>query len=166
MLKKILVAFAAAALTFMAVTPASAIGLGASRDIGNMRAFQPRAGKPAPLAFQLFCLRYRSECKASRTSEIPYTTKLQATLASVNRSVNRSIIPLNERRDVWSLNPRFGDCDDYVMTKRSRLIRAGVPAGALRVAVVKTRSGEGHAVLIVKTSAGEYVLDNIRKQLT
>lgn len=79
--------------------------------------------------------------------------------------MNRSIKPLNERRDVWSLNPTYGDCDDYVMTKRSKLIRAGVPSGALRVAVVRTQQGVGHAVLLVKTSSGDYVLDNLRSTI-
>jgi predicted transglutaminase-like cysteine proteinase len=47
-----------------------------------------------------------------------------------------------------------------VITKRSRLIGMGLPAGALRIAYAKTSSGEGHAVLIVKTNKGDYVLDN------
>jgi predicted transglutaminase-like cysteine proteinase len=87
---------------------------------------------------------------------------LQLTLQSVNSSVNRSIRPRRDRLDTWSATARRGDCDDYVMTKRRSLMRAGVPASALRIAIVRTRRGEGHAILIVKTSAGELVLDNLR----
>lgn len=72
---------------------------------------------------------------------------------------------MRERVDIWSLNPRAGDCDDYVMTKRHRLIKAGLPASALRVAIVRTRTGEGHAVLLVATADGELVLDNLRRNI-
>jgi predicted transglutaminase-like cysteine proteinase len=37
----------------------------------------------------------------------------------------------------------------------------GVPAKALRLAVVKTPSGIGHLVLVVATSKGDVVLDNL-----
>ena len=46
------------------------------------------------------------------------------------------------------------------MSKRKALIAAGFPASALRLAVVKTRQGEGHAVLVVKTDKGDRILDN------
>ena len=36
---------------------------------------------------------------------------------------------------------------------------------ALRMAVVRTSKGEGHAVLVVKTSKGDLVLDNIKKTI-
>jgi len=76
--------------------------------------------------------------------------------------VNNAIRPKNDRggKDVWTLDASSGDCEDYVVTKRSRLIKMGLPPAALRIAYAKTRSGEGHAILIVKTSQGDFVLDN------
>lgn len=168
MIRKLFIVLAAiATLGASTITSAHAIGLGsAARGAGTTKHLSlPRAGQVAPLAYQIFCLRNRSECTPGTVSSVSYTSNIRAKLASVNRSVNRSIRPLNERRDVWSLNPTFGDCDDYVMTKRSKLIRAGVPSGALRVAVVRTPEGIGHAVLLVKTSTGEYVLDNLRSTI-
>ncbi|MNL79260.1 hypothetical protein D3C87_2058250 [compost metagenome] len=53
-----------------------------------------------------------------------------------------------------------GDCEDFALTKRDKLIALGWPARALRVAVAKTSWGEGHAVLVVKTDRGDLVLDN------
>lgn len=86
---------------------------------------------------------------------------MRSQLESVNRSVNRSIRPKNDRgKDVWAINVSAGDCEDYALTKRARLIRMGFPAGALRMAVARTSSGEGHAVLVVRSSDGDLVLDN------
>ena len=41
----------------------------------------------------------------------------------------------------------------------------GVPQGALLVAYTRTRSGEGHAVLIVRTTEGDLVLDNLTGEI-
>ena len=69
--------------------------------------------------------------------------------------------PLPDRKsDVWSVNVTAGDCEDCVLAKRKALIRAGIPSVALRIAAVKTRAGEGHAILVVNTSRGRIVLDN------
>ncbi len=51
--------------------------------------------------------------------------------------------------------------EDYVLAKRRALIQAGISPSALRIAYVKTRGGEGHAILVVKTDRGEFVLDNL-----
>jgi len=67
--------------------------------------------------------------------------------------------------DTWSVDPAYGDCEDYAMTKRSHLIHMGVPASALRIAYVKTSWGEGHAVLVVRTDSGELVLDNLTRAI-
>ncbi|TPP03698.1 transglutaminase-like cysteine peptidase [Rhizobium glycinendophyticum] len=156
----------------VALTTILVVGAG---SVTQSYAFQPggfarqlewgrtRTASPAPLQMQLFCLQNPQDCKASKSKLVSYTPRVQKLLHMVNASVNASIIPRNEKIDVWSINPRYGDCDDYVMTKRHRLIKAGIPASALRVAMVRTRWGEGHAVLLVKTDAGEYVLDNLKK---
>lgn len=92
-----------------------------------------------------------------------------ALLNRVNRSVNRRIRNLSDQRnygqlDYWQTpsgsSPR-GDCEDYVLTKREELIAAGVPAAALSIAIVETRWGESHAVLLVAGDTGEVVLDNL-----
>ena len=90
-------------------------------------------------------------------------------LTQVNRSLNRRIgrnsdAALYGREDVWTIptgDRAQGDCEDYVLAKRQALIEAGVSADALSIAVVRTRRGEGHAVLLARTAEGEYVLDNL-----
>lgn len=42
-----------------------------------------------------------------------------------------------------------------------RLLPKVSPPSALRVAYVKTAAGEGHALLVVRTNDGDYVLDNL-----
>jgi predicted transglutaminase-like cysteine proteinase len=48
-----------------------------------------------------------------------------------------------------------------VLEKVRALVEAGLPRAALNIALVTTRWGESHAVLLVATSEGEYVLDNL-----
>lgn len=83
-------------------------------------------------------------------------------LKNINSSVNRSIKykPDDDDNDVWNINVTEGDCDDYALTKRHKLLAAGWPSGALRIAVARIPSGIGHAVLVVTTDKGDYVLDN------
>lgn len=114
-----------------------------------------------PLSMQFFCAKNRSECAGGGSSQVTMTPNLMAVLKQVNGHVNRSIRPERDTADVWELNPTSGDCEDYVLSKRSALIRQGVSAGALRIAYTHTRRGEPHAVLVVKTSQGDYVLDNL-----
>ncbi|WGM31818.1 transglutaminase-like cysteine peptidase [Brevundimonas sp. NIBR11] len=91
------------------------------------------------------------------------------TLEAVTRRINRAIRRSSDtdaygREDVWVLpeGPRpSGDCEDYVLAKRRVLIEEGVDPAALSIAIVRTRQGEVHAVLLVATSEGEQVLDNL-----
>lgn len=91
-------------------------------------------------------------------------------VAAINLRVNREIMPVSDedqfgRRDFWAA-PFFrraqpeGDCEDYVLAKRRELIAAGVPEGALSIAIGRTNRREVHAVLLIATPGGEYVLDN------
>ena len=61
----------------------------------------------------------------------------------------------------WLIGPARGDCNDYAVTKRHALLQKGVPSRSLRLSVVKTASGIGHLVLVVATTRGPLVLDNL-----
>ncbi|MBB3593330.1 putative transglutaminase-like cysteine proteinase [Rhizobium sp. BK529] len=118
----------------------------------------------APFAHVMFCARHPDECsvrgKASQILLSPFADKQ---LHAVNASVNGSIRPVDEQSDqgdVWQENVESGDCEDYALTKRDHLIALGWPSKALRIAVTKTSSGKGHAVLVVRTDRGDLVLDN------
>lgn len=128
----------------------------------SMTTLPAAAGSKAPLGYQLMCLKTPSECKGGGPASVKATGDIMSQLTKVNSKVNRSIRPRNDSgADVWSASATSGDCEDYVLAKRRALIKAGLPASSLRIAYVKTRRGEGHAILVVKTSKGDYVLDNI-----
>jgi predicted transglutaminase-like cysteine proteinase len=124
------------------------------------------AGTHAPLGFQLMCLQKPQECKGGGAASASVDAQTMATLRRVNAKVNRSITPRNDTgADVWNASSSVGDCEDFALAKRSALIKEGLPASSLRIAYVKTRKGVGHAVLVVKTSRGDYVLDNLAQAI-
>lgn len=147
----------------MAITIASTGGAAAYTGNSEPARFAPVVQTAAitPLSMQFFCAKNRSECRSSGSNQVTMTPNLMAMLKQVNVHVNRTITYRADGADVWKLNPTEGDCEDYVLTKRSMLIRHGVSAGSLRIAYTHTRQGEPHAVLVVKTSQGDYVLDNL-----
>jgi predicted transglutaminase-like cysteine proteinase len=87
-------------------------------------------------------------------------------LQEVNASVNRSVAvaadaELYGREDVWALpTGGRGDCEDFALLKRKRLIERGWPSSTLLITTATTPSGEGHAVLTVVTDQGDFVLDS------
>lgn len=119
----------------------------------------------APVGFQIFCLQNAGHCRGGGAAEIGLTNKVVGVLQAVNRQVNGAISPRADRNDTWSIGVSSGDCEDYVLAKRAALIKAGVAASALRIGLARTRSGEGHAVLIVRTSEGDLVLDNMTSSI-
>ena len=58
-----------------------------------------------------------------------------------------------------------GDCKIYALFKRKLLIERGFPRQALLMTIVRDLSGEGHAVLTVKTDRGDFVLDNLSQDV-
>src|SRR5437660_6600517 len=122
----------------------------------------------APFQHVRFCLRYPSDCKSNPTEieRIDLNAETSDLLKRVNHDVNMSITPTPknygpEVQDGWAIAPRMGDCNDYAVTKRHELLESGLPSKALRLSVVKTASGIGHLVLVVVTTKGDLVLDNL-----
>lgn len=138
-----------------------AIALAAILSTTTLAAAMPRP-LPPPIGYTIFCMRTPSECRPAIAARIEKNAANWSLLNKVNKAVNASIRPVADKGENWSVNVSAGDCEDYALTKRSRLIRAGIPAGALRMADVTTARGERHAVLVVKTTSGDYVLDNLR----
>ncbi len=92
-------------------------------------------------------------------------------LASVNNQVNDQVRAvtddvLYQRSEWWSYpTNNAGDCEDYVLLKRKLLIAKGWPASSLLITVAKLWNGEGHAVLVAVTDKGEFVLDNMERDV-
>jgi predicted transglutaminase-like cysteine proteinase len=123
---------------------------------------------PTPPGFVSFCLRFPGQCATDmkEPKRLALTAALWDRIEEVNREVNQEIRPMDDlqhygRPEYWNIpTDGKGDCEDYALAKRKLLIAAGLPARALRLAVVKW-NGEGHAVLTVATDHGDYVLDNL-----
>jgi predicted transglutaminase-like cysteine proteinase len=108
---------------------------------------------------------------AASSHTIHLTPEVWAALNGINQSINAKIRPMSDEQafgisDYWTLplsdGPRaVGNCKHYALEKRKALVDAGFSADALSIAIVKTSWGEVHAVLIVGTDQGDYVLDNL-----
>jgi predicted transglutaminase-like cysteine proteinase len=61
----------------------------------------------------------------------------------------------------WLVSPKYGDCNDYAVTKRHELLALGWPSRTLLLSEVATSWGEHHLVLVVRTAGGDVVLDNL-----
>lgn len=122
----------------------------------------------APIGWIEFCSDNPRECAggASIPRDVVMSGKAWKDLVRINKWVNESVKPITDL-DHWGVVEKwsypddgYGDCEDYVLLKRKLLMQAGWPREALLVTVVRERSGDGHAVLTVKTDKGEFILDN------
>jgi predicted transglutaminase-like cysteine proteinase len=91
----------------------------------------------------------------------PSYDTVEAIQIEVNNSVTyRTDIDLYSTTEFWVEPVSAGDCEDYALAKRKRLLDMGVDSKYLRLATCWTETWEYHAVLIVTTNEGDYVLDN------
>jgi predicted transglutaminase-like cysteine proteinase len=148
----------------------------AERSSGQTLAALPGSSLPATAAGEArpilgwlkFCERHARECEVDTTeaASIALTSRLWQTIVSVNRRVNTTITPMTDQAhwgmpDSWDLpTDGSGDCEDYQLLKRKLLAEAGVPRRAMRMTVVVDERREGHAVLMVRTDRGDFILDN------
>jgi predicted transglutaminase-like cysteine proteinase len=126
----------------------------------------------APFQHVRFCIRYPSDCKSdpAGSERIEFNAENSELLKRVNQSVNAAIVPTlksygPDLQDGWTIAPAAGDCNDYAVTKRHELLQSGLPAKALRLSVVETASGIGHLVLVVATTKGDFVMDNLTEAI-
>ena len=94
------------------------------------------------------------------------------TIRLVNIAMNRAILSKEDsdhygRAEFWTIPiDGYGDCDDYVLVKRKALLNLGFPEPALRIAEVFTARFVRHEVLVVSTDKANYVLDNLKDDVT
>lgn len=121
-----------------------------------------------PIGHYEFCQKYAEECNVrSKLTAPPRVTEYGwQTVRDINTTVNRTIIAMTDkelygRDEVWEYPVDAGDCEDYVLLKRKKLMEKGFAAGDLLITVVRKPDGEGHAVLTMRTSEGDFILDNL-----
>jgi predicted transglutaminase-like cysteine proteinase len=120
-----------------------------------------------PFGFTKYCILNPQSCaKTSEIKQITFETA-RGDLERINREQNHTITPRPDPPDEppWNDSATIGDCEDYAMTKRHRLLDLGYPRSALLLAVLWTPSQERHAVLIVKSNQGDFVLDNLEDEV-
>ena len=125
------------------------------------------ASAAPPFGFVQFCERMPSECAAHGTNAPRFhaSPARLSELDHVNRRVNADIEPATDQElygvvEYWTLPTTRGDCEDYALLKRQVLMDRGWPASALLMTVVRDDQGDGHAVLTVRTTQGDFILDN------
>lgn len=131
-------------------------------------------GRAGPThAWVSFCQHRPHECHIdlSQPARISLTPSIWAALTQVNERVNSSILAVTDQ-DHWGVLDRWdypddglGDCEDIQLLKRRLLVQAGLPHRALRMTAVIDDQGQGHAVLMVLTDQGDFILDNKRNAI-
>nr|WP_244610354.1 transglutaminase-like cysteine peptidase [Microvirga pakistanensis] len=134
----------------------------ASNPIESMGAAKPL------MAWLKFCDSNPAECavNVNEPETVELTPQVWKTIVSVNQRVNATVKAVTDADhwgvvDIWDFaEDGRGDCEDFQLLKRRILAESGLPRRAMRMTVVIDELGEGHAVLVVRTNRGDYVLDN------
>ena len=154
--------------------PAARPAMKALRPAAPIEQIKFESPTMAPFAHVRFCLTNPAECRERklvfRGGPVKLTEAKRRELMRVNTEVNRAIIayrPSDETvaTEKWLISPEFGDCNDYAVTKRHKLLAKGWPARNLLLAEVVVPSGEHHLVVVVRTDKGDLVLDNLNATL-
>ncbi len=151
-------------------------GLSEASEAGLPRASStPVGGETSiPYGWVDFCNRHAEECTIGKLKpvDVRLTKETWRTLNEINTFANNMIEPISNY-DHWGTTLDHwdypvdgkGDCKIYALFKRKLLIERGFPRQALLMTIVRDLNGEGHAILTVKTDRGDFVLDNLSKNV-
>jgi predicted transglutaminase-like cysteine proteinase len=122
-----------------------------------------------PVGWVQFCETYAAECATDPLPprDIVLDKKAWTDLNRINIWANHNVKPMTDMDHYgmvqWWRYPDdgAGACHSYALLKRRLLMQAGWARQALLMTIVHQLSGEGHAVLTVKTDRGEFILDNL-----
>mgnify|MGYP003385942884 CR=1 FL=1 len=151
-------------------TPAFAVLPNAPTWHENVGFIDTDAYVSAPAEFLDFCNRYPEDClpPSNGISRVNLDASHMRDLNVTNSDVNDTIFFNSDvdTVDYWDYpQDNIGDCEDFVIEKRKRLMDRGWPEDSLLITLVNKRVPDyagrtGHAVLTVRTAQGDYVLDN------
>jgi predicted transglutaminase-like cysteine proteinase len=164
-------------LMFISSLPADAtnthsISLKPKAEVQKVTFLQSFGDTLPPIGYVTFCREHKAECRPSRrfSDRVQLTPAKFRELDQINAAVNRAVNPITDlelygKVEVWTYPSKQGDCEDYVLLKRRMLIERGWPESTLLITVVRDENNEGHAVLTVRTDAGDFVLDNKQRDV-
>jgi predicted transglutaminase-like cysteine proteinase len=162
-IRKVVVALAAVFASAGAAIPAPSV---------TALSMQTGAITSQPIGHYEFCQTHRPECDIKTKSTVaPRVTDFGwSVIRQVNLAVNSEITPMTDmdlfgKDEVWAYPDGAGDCEDFVLLKRKRLIEKGFSPSDLLITVVRKPDGEGHAVLTVRTAQGDFILDNLENEV-
>lgn len=120
----------------------------------------------SPAGFASACKRYAFLCGV-RSGRAMGDQELMTLAKRINLEVNREVRPVTDlanygRDEHWTLPyDGSGDCEDYALLKKKRLIDSGVDSRRLTMAVVLDPRAGVHSVLVLRLDSGDVVLDNL-----
>jgi predicted transglutaminase-like cysteine proteinase len=123
----------------------------------------------SPIGHFEFCKQRREECATIAKPSGPeaLSEAAWAAVRQINERINSEIAPKTDRElfgkeELWTFPKGVGDCEDYALLKRRILIEEqGLSPSNVLLTVVKRKNGEGHAILTLRTTEGDFVLDNL-----
>lgn len=125
-----------------------------------------------PIGFVEFCQRHAEACQPNtgKQRKLAMDEEKWLLVRMVNAFVNGAIAPITDETlygtaEYWTIPTDAGDCEDIVLLKKQILQQKGIPAEVLRITVVLDEQGEGHAVLSLVTTKGDFILDNRRNAI-
>ena len=156
--------FVAAAMLAAASVPSSA---GFWQSGGGTQA-RVTGDVGAPPGFREACRRYGWLCSNRSSGGRDLGDEATMAMASkVNSRVNRAIRQVDDSvnygvAEHWVLPTNgTGDCEDLALLKKKELIENGIDPRKLMMAVALDRRGNNHAVLLLRLSTADVVLDSL-----
>jgi predicted transglutaminase-like cysteine proteinase len=153
-------------LALVALTGAGLL-LGAQGAVAQDAFLAARMTVSAPAGAQNLCARFPFACLSSGPET--RVSGQQVDLAiKVNRQINRQVSSISDQAQYrttehWALpTARGGDCEDFALLKKKHLIDAGFDPQTLLIATALDRKRVAHAVLVMRTAQGDFILDNLR----
>ncbi|MFK7903370.1 MAG: transglutaminase-like cysteine peptidase [Nitratireductor sp.] len=138
-------------------------------EAGNENTMRVGSRTSQPVGHWEYCKLNQEDCsvKSLRSKPMQLTKTRWSEMLEANNYANISIKPALDldfygTEEHWQLPTTHGDCEDYALLKRKWLIEQGWHPSQLLITVVRQPNGEAHALLTVRTSEGDFALDNLR----
>jgi predicted transglutaminase-like cysteine proteinase len=125
-----------------------------------------------PTQYEDFCQRHPASCILDGQPVTAWTSQVQRQLDDVNSRVNGEVAFVSDMDNLgleenWDFPTNcMGDCEDFVLEKRERLVEMGFSRASLTIAIAFHETEFfPHAVLLAETTAGTWVLDNLSDEI-